>query len=76
MITLSTGEKLEHSVYGQIELTGFRSVGDEIEITDVGAEETVLDPVLTVQSNEVEFIDNSGSQHVEPLLDFYKHALK
>jgi len=77
MITLTTGETFEHDVYGTIEISGFRTVGDELELSEVETdeEETMLDPVMTVQDDKVEFIDATGSSYVEPLTKFYEHCL-
>lgn len=74
MIEFITGETVEHSIYGEIELYGFKSIGDAIEINELNREgETVLDVVLNVNGDAVEFLDSNGSKHQEPLSDFYEH---
>jgi hypothetical protein len=75
MLELSTGDKLQHNVYGQIEVTGFITISDEIEINEVeknGSEE--LDIVSSVQSENVEFLDESGRELREPLDTFFEHT--
>jgi hypothetical protein len=75
MVNLKTGENVQHSVYGEVELYGFLTVGDEIEIYEVEKEgDTKLDVVTTVNSDQVEFLDQKGKKHVEPLETFYEHA--
>ena len=74
MINLQTGQTVEHRVYGSVELTGFNSVADEVDISVI--DEDTLDPIMHVQEESVEFVDQDGSTHTEPLTDFYKHALK
>lgn len=75
MIELSTGDKVEHSIYGNVELYGFVSVSDQIEINEVDKEnETILDVVNSVNGDQVEFLDDDGHKHVEPLKTFYEHA--
>lgn len=74
MIELVTGETVEHSVYGEVELYGFKSIGDAIEINELDRDgETKLDVVLSVNGDAVEFLDTNGSKHQEPLSDFYEH---
>lgn len=75
MVNLTTGENVQHSVYGEVELYGFLTVGDEIEINEVDGESgTQLDVVTTVKSDQIEFLDDDGKKHVEPLETFYEHA--
>lgn len=75
MVNLTTGENVQHSVYGEVELYGFLTVGDEIEINEVDGESgTQLDVVTTVKSDQIEFLDDDGRKHVEPLETFYEHA--
>lgn len=75
MIQISTGDSFEHTVYGDIEVTGFITVSDEIEINELernGSRE--LDVVCSVQSDNVLFIDTEGREHKEPLENFYDHV--
>lgn len=75
MVNLTTGENVQHSVYGEVELYGFLTVGDEIEINEVDGESgTQLDVVTTVKSDQIEFLDDNGRKHIEPLETFYEHA--
>lgn len=68
-----TGDRVSHEVYGEIEITGFRTISDEIELY-ITEEDEIQDVVSTVQSDKVEFIDTEGQMHVEPLNYFVKHT--
>lgn len=75
MIQIKTGDKANHKVYGDVEIVGFKSVSDEVEINELEKNgETYLDVVCSVQTDYVEFIDNQGQKHQEPLDKFYQHA--
>lgn len=75
MIQIVTGDKAHHDVYGRVEVVGFTSVSDEIEINELERDgERYLDVVSSVQTDYVEFLDNEGREHQEPLEQFYNHA--
>lgn len=75
MIELSSGDQLTHKVYGQVQVTGFITVSDEIEINQVErSDQTELDIASSVQSENVEFLDNDGRELREPLDTFFEHT--
>jgi hypothetical protein len=75
MIQIATGDRIEHEVYGEVEVVGFLTVSDEIEVNELERDgERVLDVVTSVQSDKVEFLDNKGRKYEEPLDVFYKAA--
>lgn len=75
MIQIAAGEGFDHEVCGNIEIVGFVSVSDEIEVNEVEKDgERYLDVVCSVQGDYVEFIDDEGSEHKEPLEQFYDHV--
>lgn len=75
MESISTGDSLHHEVYGEVELVGFKSVSDEIEINELNrGGEVQLDVVCSVQTDYVEFLDSKGRKYQEPLRKFYSHT--
>lgn len=75
MINLSTGDNVMHSQYGEVELHGFISVSDEIEINEIERDnETILDVVSSVNGDRVEFLDSDGKKYAEPLDVFCEQA--
>lgn len=75
MIEIATGDSFHHKVYGEVQIVGFISVSDEIEINELERNgETHLDVVCSVQTDYVEFIDDEGREHQEPLEKFYNHT--
>lgn len=75
MIQIATGENFQHKVYGDVEVVGFVTVSDEVEINELEREEgRHLDIVCSVQTDYVEFLDDQGREHQEPLEQFYDHA--
>lgn len=73
---LATGDWVEHEVYGRVQVSGFLTVSDQIEVNEVQREDegTILDVSSSVQSDKVQFLDDTGSEHVEPLDYFYEHV--
>jgi len=70
--TIKTGDSFHHEHYGDIEVVGFASVSDEIEINELEREgERHLDIVCSVQTDYVDFIDRQGREGREPLPEFY-----
>lgn len=75
MIEVATGDKLSHEVYGQVQVTGFITVSDEIEINQVErSDKTEIDVASSVQSENVEFLDKNGRELREPLDTFFEHT--
>lgn len=75
MNKIATGENAHHKVYGKVEVSGFTSVSDEIEINEVEKNgSTHLDVVCSVQTDYVQFLDDQGREHQEPLEQFYENA--
>lgn len=75
MKELVSGQEVQHKVYGDVELYGFVSVGDTIEVAELTDDpDRTLDVVLSVNAQKVEFLDENGHKHVEPLELFYEHA--
>ena len=72
LLNLQAGDNIEHEVHGEVQLTGFSSVGDEVEIDEVERDgERELDVVMSVVGDKVEFLDTNGREHVEPLDSFF-----
>jgi hypothetical protein len=72
MEEISTGDRVEHEVYKTVEIYGFITVSDEVEVHEIEKdEETVLDVSSSIQSMKIEFLDQNGEKHVEPLKMFY-----
>lgn len=75
MIEIATGDRVEHEVYGEVEVVGFTTVSDEIELNTLERDgKTVLDIASSVQDDKVEFIDNEGRMYSVPLRVFYENV--
>ena len=75
MIQIATGDRFDHEVYGDVEVVGFVTVSDEVEVNELQKDGgRYLDVVCSVQTDYVEFIDDQGREHQEPLEQFYDHA--
>lgn len=75
MIQIATGDRVDHKVHGEVEVIGFLTISDEVEINELERDgERILDVVTSVQSDKVEFLDDKGRKYEEPLDVFYKAA--
>lgn len=73
--TITTGDRFYHEHHGDIEVVGFASVSDEIEINELERDsERHLDVVCSVQTDYVDFIDGQGREGREPLPEFYDNV--